>query len=77
MAKIDRKNFKYDAWLDDGADGAYVVAYVGQAKSRPTKVGLAPGEVPQCRLQLRSYQSLSVSLGEMLVPKGQFMFPTH
>ena len=48
-----------------------------RSKSRPTKVGLAPGEVPQCRLQLRSYHSLSVSRVEMQVPKGQFMYPTH
>ena len=37
--------------LDDGASG------IGQAKSRPTKLGLAPGpgEVPQSRLQLGSF----------------------
>ena len=48
--------------LDDGASG------MGQAKSRPTKVGLAPGEVPQCQLQLGNFQALGVSHGEMLVP---------
>lgn len=48
-----------------------------QAKSRQTKVGLAPGEVPQRWLQLGSFQVLGVSHWEMLVPKGQFKFPSH
>ena len=36
-----------------------------RSKSRPTKVGLAPGEVPQSRLQLGSFhRTLSVFLVE-------------
>ena len=41
-----------------------------RSKSCPTKVGLAPGEVPQCRLQLGSVRALGVSRAEMLVPRA-------